>query len=1608
MKKILSTLVMCLILGVGSVCGAATITINAISNPVNGGTVAVQTKTSNGQSMSYITWPKNWSDQNYGTAGSHGGLLATYTVGIYYKLTATANPGYYFADYDGVPSAERSLKGDYDSETIYNDITENPYEAITKYVTSNTIYNVIANFKPVTVDAMTIDGEAITSKTLNSTDKNGYREATIVFTTAHADNWNDFVNDAVVLEGDSRFKIQSSNRNGNTVTVVVGFTDDDHHVMDGTLPSATVSLTSKGDATSKKTATITATSDLTPKFEFKNSPLNLTPDAPATEEGTANVIITLAAKGYENVVANAIWSQAVFADPEDAARKGFTLGTTNNTETSIGFKPTAYSMNRANVETKVCITATYKDANGKGKEIPYTECVTVTADAGKVITIGGAEDAVMDFGIIDYTATNVPKSIEYPIYSTLAATAFTKTDSGFTTDISYVVNGFEGSATDGKLTVTVNSTMVPNDYTATLKYKETGATDPIDATLLVKVSIKLAKPVVTATVPSGFVTLNWAPVYGAKGYIIKSEGVEIATVTETTYDVKKIGGQELTIGRQYPFTVTAVYKDNSIGNRESDIVYATPGIPTEITYGTIDDINMYTGTEKGAGDGGVYESFPYSKKRKIELNRIFDASGNPFFDELYIFGVTTEIDGTHDDINLPSDVLGCNAMTPLYVYTKSDNKYVKTAEYDAVEKRFDHGTSKNGKHLYFTGYCPFAYMGTKSTENGWMYFKGGQGATVDIYLDSCQIRGRYKTPTGANSSYVEYELILEADASKLGGEQANESFLQGNSSPFLFTSTSSNSGRPYKPTFHIAGKNHLKGQLGSYITRTTGRVTILFVPITMDAGIGNIFTYSAPIAIKPEDLSTFTDLTLTDIWKDNTITNGYLRLDSDKGTYLSEKVMAIDLGSANGSLTINGGQYHLRNSAADGTYACNLAVGYRLFSKMVEKAGQKLLLHLYGFGGDMTDCKVTINSGTFTMYPNMYPNGTDAFGNIIYLGDGYYRDQENFMDLRLPAGKNNSSRINGGTFNGIANVCMCTQVTSTGASPMNAKGSQYWLCLQDVEVSPENMNEPVNFDIPSPFDKGYTKNGPQVNYDLTKANEVSVGGQYGGQSVNAYEKDIDGDSEVEKVVSLLLPGQACREECLNCKKQVESLVYQWATALPKFDAIKTVSGVEQDVQIGGPILVKQTPEAGTTALDSITNQLLFIDAEGMESYSMIAPGLGAKLAFNDVNMPRGRIKNTKDYTIENHLNLLKAVQADTWYTFTAPFNVHDISVIETNEKAIDVTGRTRSDALQLQAEDNLKILYDLQDFIIPTAEGRASSMTLPVMINMVLWSDGILDPSKPINLQPINPLTHYDGTNMMTAHYYLYELDIKDGETEFKTDGAGKTLHIKWKPVAKQNSPTDPILEAGKVYAMQFPWCPMCNDLYVDDEKKRTYYDYWSNKLILFHGNGPQTVSGTTDQSSLITTPTSGHATLSGNTTLADMTLTAQTAYVHNPANDIFELNNAQYVVKPTEGFLLYNPGANPMPARISRTGQIEYDENAETGVDGVPTVGDRTSLMLFGAYDGFEVLALHEQLVTVYNLQGNIIFQQYMTAGEQVYVPTGAGIYVVRGESEAIKVMID
>lgn len=1566
MKKILSTLVICLILGVGALYSQGTVTVWAYAN-VN---TKSQSNLGGGTVQAHATSRDGWANStwNSGPIGSSspivgreakGGIIGAFKYKVSYSADAYPNNGYYFSHWLNENNTQLTGKGD--AKNGIKDIEHSWVGSGNKDV------RVFAIFKPVTVKGV----NSVTN--ISTADLGTTGSGTITFNVANADATDDFI---ATISG-AGYSCEITNYASNVITVTVTYTDQNIHGNPAT--SAQVTLISRGDANSKATATITASSDLTPTF---TGPANYdfgeiyTGDTKGSYNNLFVVTKNKAASQNSPTASDATgatWTATITGD--DASAFELKNEHPSHGECVVTFNPEQVKSYEATLE----LTVSYTDS--KGTTVPSTTTYTKLTGSAIAPVKSAIEfnptsctfDPVLTGDVVTKQVQVSQQNVSDVIYSF---------GTGLPSDFPFTV-----ATAAGSVTITAKP-VAPGTFNATLTAtgsdtRDGHAGETTTGTLPVSITVGLQSPIlVGGSNLTNTHYLKWTKVPCATGYKVYEVNGGTKTLLTTTL-----------------FAEDATHITHSIA-ASADKIYVVEAISTygggnytslsnqwqvdhdAIAIGNTPYLDLYTGTEKNS------TTFPYRPKEKVDLSATFDAEGNALFDKLYIFGMTTNVDGG-DQINQPSNVIPCNAKTLCYVYKKStDGAYYEyETMFDAVSTRFDfdgvHDPLMNGKHLYFTGYCPFAYMGVNSTEEGWMYFKDDgneKERTVDIYLDNCEIMGRYKTPTGKNADYNPYTLILTADIGTLGGTEPNNSFLFGASSPFIFTSARISSSEPYQPTIHIAGQNHLQGQLGSLITNTEGHVDLGITSVTMDPGINNVYTYSAPITIKPLDLSTFTDLVMTDIWKDNTITNGYLKLDATKPTNSNaEKVVAIDLGSKNGSLTINGGQYHLRNSAADGTYACNLAIGYRRFSKLVEKdvpivGAVKVLLHLYGFGGDVADCKVIINSGTFTMYKNMYMSGTTP------LGSEYYKDLENFLDLRLPAGEG-KSQINGGTFNGISNVLMCSRVITTGASPENARGN--WLCLQDVTIPVENQqpNGTATFDIPDPFHKGYGSDPKAVCYNMTNGDLVVQGREYGAQSLNFYEKDIDGDSENEKVVSLLLPGQACRDDCVDCEYQKEAIIFQWATAIPRFQAAKTVNGKVIDINVGGSINVEETPLGED--MEYKTTQLLYMDCAGMENYSMNLAAQGATLTFDDPNLPRGQVGNEKDYWILRHLNILKSVQADTWYTFTAPFDVHDISVIETNENTIMNEGNIngRSKALELQAQDNLRLLYGWQDVLIPNEEGRASSFTLEALLGARR-----------------KKLVHYDGTNIMAANYYLYELENE----VFPTTGTGKNLAITWQPV-KRNNAGDPLMYQGKTYAIQFPWCPMCNDL-----DTRTYYDYWSNKLILFHGKGPQTVLGTTGQSSLSTAPAAGSATLAGNSTLADMTLAKNTAYVHNMTNDYFELNNAQYVVKPTEGFLLYNPGASPMPARISRSGKIEYDENVETGVDGVPTVGDRTSLMLFGAYDGFEILSLCEQLVTVYNLQGNIIFQQYMAEGEQVYVGTGAGIFVVRGESETIKVMVE
>lgn len=984
------------------------------------------------------------------------------------------------------------------------------------------------------------------------------------------------------------------------------------------------------------------------------------------------------------------------------------------------------------------------------------------------------------------------------------------------------------------------------------------------------------------------------------------------------------------------------------------VVFAKPSssVPQYIDFSTKENPGLFTGMEEDQAASGLYKM-----KTGVNLSNTFASDGTPLFDVLYIFGVTEPKEGSL--VNTPDQSdwsISCNARVPLYVYYKSENQYVLESELDATGARFDHGDEMNNRKLYFTGYCPFANIGYQPTDEGWMFFRGSSGARVDIYLENCEILGKSRTIDGSHSfdpaKYATNYLDLYL------GDNA----LYGYSSIFVFQGENSTA---YKPYIHIRGENHLKGQSG-FIHNVTAQGGMDLSSFGLS--IQNVPVACAPITLRQKcektllgtnSFSGMTRLTMDDVWPtsetETTITNGSLTLDAyPLGE--AERCPAIELGSKYGSLEINGGQYHLRNCASqDGQYTNNMVFSYRNFS-------EASIANLNGFGGDMSDCVVIINSGTFTMYKNMYGIACSQ----------YYLDQDNFLDLRLPYG-DGQSQINGGTFNGITNVVFCKDVSTSGGNPKNAQNEL--LCLVGVLADDDlSDNLPATCTLPAEvLDYGYEG----IVDDLSAAGAMDAlaeGTKYGGQSLNA---------DNTRYVHLMLPVDAVKSICETCEKIEEAQYRNWATALPKI-SMKAMGGDLVSQDFGGDKEV-EVPKSGESSFDIKTNQLMYVDMYGMQNFTYDNGGL--KFQLDNSSKSWGNFTNEEDYDIQKHLNIVKLVEADRWYCFTAPFNITKVSVIEIGSEELEPFANDRVSAMDKQMEINSKMWISLQQSrILPDDNGRSAGQTFEEMLS-------------PMAVQPLIDLIHYNGENISDANYYLYELENE----VFSTKDVGDSLKIKWKPVTRNTGET--LMYKGKTYAIQFPWCPMCNDL-----DSRTQYDYWSKKFIRFYGEGPQTIYGRKHQneSILSTVVSENYATLVGNYTFADMTLPEGAGYIHNTTTDIFDLNTGDYIVKPTEGYLLFGGSQKGMPTRISRTGQMIYDTDNEASLNNIPTIGDRTSIMIFGAGDGFEILSLYDQLVAVYNLQGNKLYQGYMNEGQQIFVQVPSGVYVVKGEHESIKIMID
>ena len=1642
MKKILSILI-CVVLGISSawadavsgtatavLCKGGTCTVQA------GGWVEVNTSSSNS------TWDKYTDTGSDATSG-----LSKWTANIY--MHAKPFDGNYFIGWASTftsNTGQYALIGDYrayGTTDSYSATDKTIKYAANKVGTDGENIQRYAIFKPVTVDKMTIDGAEITEKTLKSTDKSGYKETTIVFTVTGADNMNDFVSDEVVLSGDPRFTIRSTKLSGNTVTVVVRFTDNDRHILDVPLPKATVTLTSKGDNTSTKTATITATSDLTPYFIVSPSPIcDLTPNDPVEEGNEVSATLTtIATTGYTTVVSLASWN-ATFADPVAAEQLGFSIdnGTTNSP--TVKFTPTPASINKANVTTEVCITSTYKDHSNPQKTLTDKQCVTISVDAGKIFTINTVSDAVMDFDIVDYSETNNPVEQTFPVHTTMKLSDFTITEN--LNGITYVANVVgQGSATDN-IVVTAQSNHVPDTYVSTIEFAETG--DDLHASLTINVPIKLAKPVVTATVGLGQkIQLDWQDVYGATSYVVKSGETVLATIVpdggvlESAYTVTNIAGRLLNTGVEYSFTVTAIYEPNVFGNRVSDEVTATPTAPSTITSTT--DLDIYTGTEKAG-------SYPYYSKGKVkvDLSAAFNNSVAAF-DKLYIFGLTTG--DANNIITPPNPTSNSNAVTPCYIYIKNGGNYSLSTTIPNVNvatkpQEFTISASSI-KSVYFTGYAPYATCGYTWDENGVFEIQGGANQTIDVYLDNFKMYSRPKAEVGTKLT----EKIL--GLSDIDGDidwvdiSNTHVFLytNGSGAALAFVSSSENENSPFKPTIHLRGDNFLESTYGV----ATGVDIEVKIPIIntvlVDVYYDPVTNASAPIHIVPKGSGGYaqcTSLTINDKWHaDGTsefvATNGKLKLSDNL-----RPAPTIDLGNDKTKLTFDGGQIFLQNAAISSeTYTTTYAISYR-YKEMKEIA------FMYGLGDDQPGGNVHFKDGTISCaeIPLSVWNGTfkDRYETCFY----------DRFSMKCPI----NTVIDGGTFN--CNVLASSSTKSSGGAPMNSAGHKLCKTIIDVtsdEDYPKSTNGLVS--LPANWLNNYYYNS-STNLTTYYTNNSSKVQPY---SVTSIVPLYNNETE-QYEVNLMLPNE---QVCIS-----EIITKPWVVCVPEFkvggNAVGQILGGSVDKVYSGYEQNENVP-----SLESYyeTSKLLYgvMDEYVQDVSSTYTSPTGMSVSVEDITP--SEISETESYAIKDKVYYLLPVVANEWKLFTAPFDISNVYLIESypEEQLLKDFGEEEKDK---KGNPVWKIKKPEQ---IKDARLEQSSRFMDFMYNFMWDVDGLgnsndfwtkslsKDYSEFVkdwieyektnarnkdaegNYTPkLTQLYHYspdgqypDGVNWWDANFYLYE--SYDDVPEYKNvwDFNGESFVTKWKEVStvsiprgkNNNAPKvgdnhNVIMKRGEVYAIDFPYS-VTNAEYDHTQ----VWDYWTGKYILFEGfptidtneDGVadcQIINGSDYASNIKPSVTSGTGVISGNSTFAYIELEDENTFIlngygGNKYDDGVDYNAfvpASYVsLRPAESFILTSPVQSNMPTRRitsinPRTGEITYRNETATSV---PTIGGNNHMFVYNVAGGVGIVPVVAQQVSIYNAAGQVVTSQYLTDEVQISLP--AGIYLIVGAKEQFKTVV-
>ena len=1005
------------------------------------------------------------------------------------------------------------------------------------------------------------------------------------------------------------------------------------------------------------------------------------------------------------------------------------------------------------------------------------------------------------------------------------------------------------------------------------------------------------------------------------------------------------------------------------------------------------DINMYTGVPDGTYDNegnklsedGAYTLSDFAEGkayRKLDISHAF-AGEKAIFDYLFIFDETTTTDAI-TTISRPTTIVGSNAKTPCYIYKKNGDAY----EFHTLVENANAGTKITQDFLrltdpaaetlkvYITGFCPYASTGYTKQDEGVFFFRGGAGDNVHVYLQDCYIFSRSKTEDG---HYFE---------GRSDGQAFTDNYVQGSGGVLVFecSDKANANGQAFNVTIHTRDSSMFKSHYGCFLESVAGRAYQVSAPVQVHMQSSDFVTGS------------YTVLNFDDIWPTASATdaNGVFTTIERTNGFLSlqkqvNNAPSIDLGNANTVVNFNGGQVELQNACnSSDNYNSTLAISYR---------GGRFagFLLAYGLGSDEVTGTVNFNDGTTTVLTMDVPERYRQY---------YLMDENGTSTSCLRTPKN--TYVFGGSH------CMmraCEAATSKGGAPTrngNPLGLYKYPKIKPVveagQTAPRGgFGEPNGVGLVEPTDIPTSYQAESVspntngtddtrddylNFWFTTEEESSVepekdqtisfwracmteiGASYGG-----YGDVVGGDVEIsfkngnqEELVSNLL----------YCKidESIQRVITQ-----PSYQA-----PVKSPMPQGEPYLYV-TP---TTVGDK------------MQHY----------------------VTNAKPYQIENKVYYITTATADVWQTFTAPFDVENIYVMEAypeaklEEYASEVPAGTnvRDAVMTLQARYNAHFasFFGVAMCIHPN---KTFDM---IYSDFNTWARQEYA-STDFGKQPIIP---FNGSNWSDANAYIFHNNT-ESNWELGWDAEeNPTYTPNWERVEGQTGGA--IMHQGETYSMLFPYCIGCWEKDGDGNvKDRTYWDYWSGKFIIFEStDGPHQINGTdfiaaTDVNSTKAgdwvledmTPSATKAILTGNSTLAKMTTTNGNIFYYDaaPGEEYFyPTYERETPVEPTTAFLFATPPTEPttgMPAKaIGRSGKVIYDkENTPTG--NIPTVGGGKDLFITATVAGINIAVAEPQHVRVMSATGAIIYSGMVQTAVDVALPA-TGVYVITGENEVHKIL--